>query len=55
MGQVDAAEANDKNEGDGAVDQELVDAKIKCTVDIFGSVINSLDPELQKLKVFNKF
>jgi hypothetical protein len=56
MGQADAAEGIEKAEGEGgAVDLELIDAKITCTVDIFGRVINELDAELQKLKLFNKF
>ena len=56
MGQADGADNNEKADGDaGAVDEELIDAKISCTIDIFGRVINSLDEELQKVKLFVKF
>lgn len=52
MGQADA-EAGDQRNDDAAnqVDAELRDAKIECTNDIFGRVLNILDEEQEKLKV----
>ena len=52
MGQADA-EAGDLRNDDAAnqVDAELRDAKIECTNDIFGRVLNILDEEQEKLKV----
>jgi Leucine-rich repeat (LRR) protein len=52
MGQADA-EAGDQRNDDASnqVDSELRDAKIECTNDIFGRVLNILDEEQEKLKV----
>ena len=52
MGQADA-EAGDQRNDDASnqVDAELRDAKIECTNDIFGRVLNILDEEQEKLKV----
>ena len=35
--------AEDKN---GSIEPELINAKIECTVDIFGRVLSSLEPDL---------
>jgi hypothetical protein len=50
-------EANgDRGANDASsIDRILVEAKIDCTVDIFGKVLNSLDEEQLKLKNFSKF
>lgn len=50
-------EANgDRGNNDSSnIDSVLVDAKIDCTVDIFGKVLNQLDEEQLKLKNFSKF
>lgn len=48
----DAGRADDNS---GHVDAELRDAKIECTNDIFGRVLNSLDEEQDKLKKIMKF
>ena len=46
MGQAENADGNDRNdETAGSMDAELKDAKIECTNDIFGRVLNSLDEE----------
>lgn len=56
MGQAETADGNDRNdEQAGALDADLRDAKIECTNDIFGRVLNSLDEEQAKLKQFQKF
>ena len=39
----------------GVIDQELRDAKIECTNDIFGRVLNELDDEQKKLRRILKF
>jgi len=50
-------EANgDRGANDASsIDSVLVAAKIDCTVDIFGKVLNSLEEEQLKLKNFSKF
>ena len=48
----DTGRADDNS---GHVDAELRDAKIECTNDIFGRVLNSLDEEQDKLKKIMKF
>lgn len=50
---ADGADRADDNAG--VVDAELRDAKIECTNDIFGRVLNQLDEEQQKLKLMVKF
>lgn len=52
MGQADAEAGDQRNDGvANQVDAELRDAKIECTNDIFGRVLNILDEEQEKLKV----
>jgi hypothetical protein len=50
-------EANgDRGNNDSSnIDSVLVDAKIDCTVDIFGKVLNQLEEDQLKLKHFSKF
>ena len=45
----------DRADDANRIDSALVEAKIECTVDIFGTVLNSLDEEQLKLKHFSKF
>jgi len=56
MGQADAETGDAKNDDvANMVDAELKDAKIECTQDIFGRVLNQLDEEQEKLKIISKF
>lgn len=56
MGQAENADADGRNDDQAeGLDAELKDAKIECTNDIFGRVLNSLDEEQSKLKMFQKF
>jgi len=56
MGQVEQAEGNDRNDDNGSLMiAELVDAKIECTHDIFGRVLEAADDEQKKLQIFLKF
>ena len=49
-------EAEDKNDGEGgAVSQELKDAKIGNTVNMFNNAIDSLGEEERKVKLFSKY
>lgn len=56
MGQAENADGNDPNaDNANSIDAELRDAKIECTNDIFGRVLDSLDEETRKLRLFQKF
>lgn len=49
-------ETDDKNDGDGgAVSQELKDAKIGNTVNMFKNAIDDLGDEERKVILFTKF
>ena len=50
-------EANgDRGANDASnIDSVLVEAKIECTVDILGKVLNQLEEDQLKLKNFTKF
>jgi hypothetical protein len=56
MTNYDNETGGDRGDGDGGqVNPELRDAKIECTTDIFGQVLNQLDEEIAKLKLITKF
>lgn len=54
--QVEASEQNDRTEDTQvSVDEELRDAKIDCTQDIFSRIMEKLETDQEKLKKVQKF